>query len=92
MDTAILTNIRILTTNCKEVSQTACYADMTLSSSPNNPIKVEITHPNKENWIAHCHKSNKSYDLNIEGRNSILDLQNGNEVEIFCSASPQATL
>lgn len=88
MDTAILTNIRFR----EEDSHIVCCADMIINGKIDNPIKVEITHPNKENWIAHCHKSNKSYDLNIEGKNSILDLQNGDVVEIFDSTYPQATL
>lgn len=93
MDTATLWNIRILTTDCGEESQTACYADMIINGNPNNnSLAVEITHPNKENWFAYCHQTNKSYDLIIEGRNSILDLQNGDVVEIFDSTYPQATL
>lgn len=92
MDTAILTNIRIHTTNCKEVSQTACYADMTLSSSPNNPIKVEITHPNKENWIAYNHEEDLFFDLTIEGKDSVHDLRDGDTAEIFCCDSPKITL
>lgn len=73
--------IRLFETCHQEVSRTACCADMIIN---NSRIAVEISHSNKDNWIAYNHEEDLFFDLTIEGKNSVHDLRDGDTAEIFC--------